>query len=255
MFLRVAKKTNFKKPSCLDLLKDGKRFHGNYRGARSNIAVKKYCTKEGNFITNLDPKTLIKVSPYQEARELAKDGNLSGALKALEAHPGPSRDLAMNEERITSYLKNLSRKRKTPALNARDLTSFGDLPNWDRKSSLIIIGKAGVGKTELAKALIPTALFLTHLDRLKDFNPQTHGGIIFDDMTFLHLPRESQIHLTDFDNPRDIHIRYKTANIPAGTLKIFTSNLSPAGVFYADEAIKRRLTSWEMLDTKTIKIY
>lgn len=116
------------------------------------------------------------------------------------------------------------------------LTQF----NWqdDGFKSLLLIGPPGCGKTTWAKkhAKKP-ALFVSHLDRLKDFDPDFHKSIIFDDTDFKHLPRTAQIHLVDRENPRDIHIRYRVAHIPKGIQKIFTANMKP---FIEDPAIIRR---------------
>lgn len=119
--------------------------------------------------------------------------------------------------------------------------------NWhdDGQHSLILIGPPGCGKTNWAKihAKKP-CLFVSHLDRLKDFKVGFHQSIIFDDLDFKHLPRTSQIHLVDRENPRDIHIRYRVAHIPASTQKIFTCNEEP---FIRDDAIKRR-TKWKIIN-------
>lgn len=126
-----------------------------------------------------------------------------------------------------------------------DLSTFRiRIPTEDLgKKSLICHGKPGIGKTELAKSVLPGALWVTHMDDLGNFVAGEHTGIIFDDMEFGHLPRVAQIHLLDCDNDRSIHVRYKTAHIPAGTKKIFTTN-TPEGriVDLDDGAIERRVT-------------
>lgn len=213
--------------------------------------MKKYCTKEMNYITNL-PDGLILQSAYQSARELCKQGRMEEALTTLEAAPGPSRDLFLHRESVVRALRQYLPSTSAPR-NLRALETFGTLPPWNKTSALIISGPSGSGKSSLAKALIPQALFLSHLDRLRDFNPRLHSGLIFDDMSFSHIPREAQIHLLDFDDDREIQIRYVIAHIPAGTLKIFTTNLTPSGIFALyDPAVKRRVTLWEQKDFNNI---
>jgi len=112
----------------------------------------------------------------------------------------------------------------------------------DLTRTTIFTGVAGCGKTSYAKALLPRALLVSHMDRLGDYDADVYDGIIFDDMSFSHLPRESQIHLVDIDEARDIHIRYQIAHIPANTKKIFTTNLIAGTIFdISDAAIARRI--------------
>lgn len=106
--------------------------------------------------------------------------------------------------------------------------------------STLVIGPSGCGKSTWAKRVAPKpALWVTHMDDLKKFN--NHASIIFDDMSFSHLPREAQIHIVDQNDLRTIHCRHTTATIPANTPKIFTANVYP---FLDDEAITRRLRTY-----------
>lgn len=116
-----------------------------------------------------------------------------------------------------------------------------------KTKSVILWGSSGSRKTSYARALLPDALFVSHMDDLIAFDPATHTGIIFDDMNFKHLPRESQIHIFDFDHPRSIHVRYQVARIPAYTLKIFTTN-NVGGLIYEaqDRAIERRVKTFQI---------
>ena len=106
------------------------------------------------------------------------------------------------------------------------------------RKSTIIIGPSGIGKTTYAKLKsMKPSLFVTHIDDLK-FMQKDIKPIIFDDMTFKHLPLQAQIHLVDRDEDRSIHVRYGTVQIPAGIEKWFTCNEEP---FLDHDAITRRV--------------
>lgn len=153
---------------------------------------------------------------------------------------------------MKAYMKSLVPKQKS-ACSAVGLDKFGDLPEWSPGKALILWGPSGAGKTSLAKALLPTALFVSHVDQLKSFDPSENGGIIFDDMSFLHWPQDAQIHLVDYDDSRAINVRYVYATIPEQTKKIFTSNKYPYEIFNTlHDAIKRRVQIWKMEDKDTI---
>lgn len=122
--------------------------------------------------------------------------------------------------------------------------------------TVFITGPAGIGKTQFAKAHFKNALIVSHMDTLKQFNPDEHDGIIFDDMTFAHYPREAVIHLLDWEEDRDIHCRFQNAFIPKETRKIFCSNKSFNDTFgnnmENDEAVTRRISDWLVL-TKDLR--
>lgn len=108
-----------------------------------------------------------------------------------------------------------------------------------------VVGPSGCGKTSWAKRVVPKpALFVTHMDDLRAFRTGYHKSIIFDDMSFAHMPRESQIHITDWFDTRSIHCRYGAAIIPAQTIKVFTANNYP---FSDDPAINRRVSRLDIM--------
>lgn len=217
------------------------------------VSNKRYCVKEGSFITNLDPASLLPVSAHQKAYRLAKnEKNFAGAISALEESPIGTRDLLLHPD-LEQRLFRLSRNPlQLPPI--RPITDHGCVPPpWDRSKSLILHGRSGLGKTTFARSMMPGALVVSQVDELKRLGEAPFEGIIFDDMNFMGEPgtgkgrwsREWMIHLVDTEYPRSIHGRYYNAIVPAGTSKIFTTNLSPREILLTgDEAIKRRTTSW-----------
>jgi len=110
---------------------------------------------------------------------------------------------------------------------------------WEQSKVLILWGETGLGKTSMAKILVPKpALMVSHLDDLKKFRSGYHKGIIFDDVSIRHIPETGQIHLLDYNDTRSIHVRYGTVLIPKNTPKIFTCNEFPVSDI---PAIQRRI--------------
>lgn len=90
-------------------------------------------------------------------------------------------------------------------------------------------------------------MMTTHLDLLARYDSDNYDGIILDDMSFSHLHREAQLALVDRFEDRQIHVRYRIAEIPAGTPVIITTNQSPSFILnLSDPAIKRRCIAVEM---------
>ena len=131
-------------------------------------------------------------------------------------------------------------KRLQPHLDTADykMDTFNRLEITDFKKSIILIGEPNWGKTQFALAHFKKPLLVSHIDDLGGLTP-SHDGIVFDDMSFIHMPRSAQIHLLDNDQTRSIHIRYTCARIPKKTKKIFCTNETQ--IFdWEDMAIRRR---------------
>lgn len=132
-----------------------------------------------------------------------------------------------------------------PDPNARECFELSiSIP--DPFKSTIVIGASGCGKTSWAKRVIQKpALWVRHLDMLRSFRPGRHKSIIFDEQSFTHLPRETQIQLVDWTDETHIHCRYGVAIIPANVMKIFTANRE---IFIDDPAINRRIYRIDILN-------
>jgi len=248
-YLLLKKKINIRDPKFLDIqIIDNREniiYHPKMEGCRSYKQVIKYVTKDGKYITNYEKTILDKIvndgkkatEIYQEARKRAREGEIEEAMKLLE-HQKTARDLTIHGSSIRRNLETLAPITRRPS---HDISKFLLTFEWDKSKTLILWGPTGTGKTSLARALLPDALFIGHMDRLRDYGKQYHG-IIFDDMSFKHTPRDAQIHLVDTYNDRDIHCRYTPAFLPAGTPRIITSNNDPCEILLAaDPAIQRRI--------------
>lgn len=178
-------------------------------------------------------------SEYRKDQGGALDKRIQQALSLWDAC-----ELAGVEIRTVQDVMAIRRDR------ARTLeVSSYEASSWRREFEenyrvLFIHGGTNTGKTEWAIAHFSSCLLVRHMDKLKEFNPQIHDGIVFDDMSFKHIPREAMIHLLDWNRASSIHCRHSIAEIPARTRKIFTSNLSYDEVFPEDStgAIYRRIT-------------
>ena len=117
-------------------------------------------------------------------------------------------------------------------------------PRWSE--SVVLSGNAGVGKTQYALAHFENPLLISHIDKLKEFDPSFHDGLVFDDMDFSHWPLSAQKHLLDWSEPREINVKHSIAHIPARTKKIFTCNYGEFPFDMGNSAVMDRIY---MIDT------
>lgn len=237
-------------PTFFDIVGiDGTTYHGNYQAARSSNAVMKYCQKDGNYLAH--GLTMKKLStPFADAIKAAKDGNLLDALEIVETGGEKTcRDRLLYAKTLRESLRSYLPKQ--PHSQARDLSSFGTLFNWDRARLLLLHGETNLGKTTLAVSLLPNSLLTRHLDLLA--SSDTSGGIVFDDMSFHHLHDEAQIAICDTAFTTQVHVRYHVAEIKEKTPRILTTNKAPYEVLNLNNpAIARRV---QVVHMKGIGIY
>jgi len=197
------------------------------------------------------PPKKSKTEIYREALALAMTTSLRAAMDHF-ATEAPV-DYVQRGDTLERNLTAHRDKRLRMISQARKVTDFPNAPEIpDDWRCLYLWGTSGVGKTQFAKALLPEATVISHMDQLKDCD--FSNGIIFDDVSVAHWPPTSVIHLLDWDEPRGIHCRYTHVVIPPHTRKIFTFNnyvrlwwpstTSPE----QEEAITRRIIQIEIKD-------
>lgn len=194
--------------------------------------AERYVQKDGDIVIDHDDRKQGARSDLQEASEAV----LAGLSLRQVARNHPTT--------YVKYYKGLEALR----VAARPSIQRGMYPidafapwvpyHW-AKYTVIFYGRSGIGKTQFALAHFQSALCVTHKDALKEFDPDVHDGIVFDDMSFVHEPIQAQIHLTTKEIDVDLHLRYITGRIPANTKKIITTN-DPHVLDRDHEAIARR---------------
>lgn len=195
---------------------------------------KTYCSKEAtNVFEHGDPPHQGKHMDLESAAEAVAAG--ASLFDICADNPA----LYSRNHRGLQAVADMSQDHSEQCKYTAD--QFNRPLETDFSKSIILHGPADCGKTQYALCHFAKPLFIRHLDDLKYFNQKgRYDGIVFDDMSFNHIPRSAQIHLLDQDNTSSIHIRYGTATIPAGTPKIFCTN--EKNIFKQDDpAIDRRI--------------
>lgn len=195
-----------------------------------------YCEKEGDFETfgTISVVTQGQRTDLDDAITSIREG--ASKRQLWENHTSAMIRYERGLIRAAEVLQDVEEHKHY------ELESFAFHPiNFEEGYSQIIWGESGCGKTSYVKALYPTCLMVSHMDDLLSYDADRHGAILFDDMSFTHMPRTAQIHLVDQDDNRSIHCRYSIARIPANTIKFFTTNELNGAIFMDDPAINRRI--------------
>lgn len=236
-FVQYADAIRTRDPTYFDI--DG--YHPNVQGARSATQTIAYVKKDGDFeeygVLDAGKKAVVS---EEEIRENANSmdylpflvwASVNRVMYAKEIYAAAHH---VDVNTITEYAPQA--RHIDPAFY-KLFHSEDPIPE---DKAIVMVGASGIGKTVMAKAIArKPALFVSHIDTLKEFRAGYHQSVIFDDVSFTHTPITNQIALADYTDPRAIHCRHRVAHIPAGIQKIFTCNEDPLEVEH--EAIKRRV--------------
>lgn len=239
VYLRFAVKRNIKNPRHWDI--NG--CHPNIRRILSAASWLRYCRKEDH--SPLESQNLP--GKQRSYIDLALAGDRDGAEREFRA--AHSKDYLLNFDRVRENIARLGTKAETLEF---DLASYPEAvsiqASWIAKTTLILSGKTGTGKTGLARALgmdyCPAGIcFVRHRDALKQYKPDQ--CIVFDDFHFDGWVREEVLHLLDCNNEGQINVKHSMVRIPPGTPRILTTNRSfdELFAFGGADAVRRRV-SW-----------
>lgn len=183
---------------------------------------------------DVDNRKQGKRSDLEAIKTMVQEGCKEKEL--FEAHFG---DMVRYGNGVRRYME-LCKRRKVERITSGWIEEFVPKSELNTKTQ-VFKGPSGLGKTEFAKAHFENPLIVSHVDDLKLLSTGDYDGIIFDDFSVTHWPRTAAIHLVDLTECRSINVKYGTAEIPAGTPRIFTCNEWP----FPDDphgAIRRRVT-------------
>jgi hypothetical protein len=196
--------------------------HPNIQVVRSLRATCRYARKDGNYI---ESGTL---SCSECPIELARRGDVSAAREAFIAkYP---LQYIVRKPQVDQNLRSIATESKAledPPFSRDSFKVPDAVAEWDRSyrlsKTLVLSGPGSLGKTSLAKALLPGGFFAPSVESIKtcqDFS----RGIILDDATFGGWTPALIRNLLDRTEPRALAARYHDVAIPAGVPMIICTN-------------------------------
>jgi len=190
-----------------------------------NTVYTKYHHKEGILCVQVDLFPPNK--PGDLKRTIAESSDLFDCVEKLGITVKSVLDVQCLRQAIALETQTYEHKHTHEEFNQPVIKEF---------TMMYIDGPSQMGKTQWALRHFENPLLVRCMDQLRKFKEGVHDGIVFDDMSFAHIPREACIHMVDWDEASDIHARYEDAHIPKYTRKIFTSNKEFTEAFPYDES-------------------
>lgn len=254
VYLEFSKKINILSASFLDLeeyLNDSirkKNVHGEYQAVKNKNHVIAYVKKDGNFITNFETENELKIKLLL----IAKEKGLRESMNYLvEKRPElVATHFQRIQKNLKAFLENDIEKIEPRFSNfnyPNELLHWFEFEKEDK--TLFLTGPSGTGKTEgvinLLKDFNP--FLVTDINGLKDLTPE-HKAIIFDDMHWDNIPRETKLRLLEKNRPSNIKIIYQTVKLTPDLVKAVISN-NPndlINLWNTDKAIDRRISHIEI---------
>ena len=169
---------NFKASNCFDF----DEYHCNIQSAKSLIKCDTYIKKDGNWTE--EGSSPLKNPPVKEKRDYYSE------MISCNSEEDLFKYCINNRISPSFYYKQAKRFKKdvvtiTQNSDGKIHEMFNILEY--KNTTWVLTGDSGIGKTSWAINNLPKPILLvTHLDTLKEFNPEYHNSILFDDMDFRH---------------------------------------------------------------------
>lgn len=223
--IRWASKWHCRNARFLDVTHEEVVYHPNIKRVKGYKRAQAYATKHGNyhlFGTDTVGRSYLA---------LAREGKYTEAVEAFaEQHP---LSYVQNLWKVESHLRILSQRAIGTGPPPFDLSTF-ELPEgverWQRdhrtSHTLVLCGPPRLGKTSLARALLPGAIVANSIEGLRRCRDAT-AGLIVDDADLRRLSDVCLTALCDRALARDLPARYTDIHIPAETPMIICCNDFP----------------------------
>jgi len=254
-FVMFEKKLHLRSPTAFDVsgVHPNVRLPNAYVGTIQESWVKmwNYCLKEDKTPLIVGQPPSLKRPRNEisaEALAIAETDSVASALVFLvKEMPFEMITKWTTVEHSLQAYRTMKVRQAPPSFQLENFLPVVMPVDWH---ALLLTGPTGIGKTQFARALLPKAPVVRHVDQLR--TTDLSNGIIFDDFDVSHWPVTSIIHLLDWDEASGIHCRYTHVLVPAHTKKIFTHNKPlhqwlPAEIPRCQyEAVERRIILVEL---------
>ena len=227
--------------NCLDLDFEGIKYHGKYETIRKKDSAIRYIIKDKNFIAEpelnvIDGEFYLDFKEYltklHEKAGITEIKNYLIKNPILMTKGGSTLLKQLQEVDKLKFDKLIDKYEEKSIIPIENFNIPKDLLEWFQTGcieTLIINGLSGMGKTELIKSFLQSKnikfLLIRNIHGLKDYEPQIHKAVIFDDIFFeKELSSEEHIGISDTANPSNVRILRDSIRIMQNTLRIFTTN-------------------------------
>lgn len=247
--LCMEKAPDIKNMNAFDINVNGKIFHPNFQRAKSVNAVRTYCEKDGDYISNFDDKSKndkfyeeLKKYDTNDQLKILKEFKYKDCIKDFDKY-----------ERNIKRMKEIEEDIKPKKYTINMFTNYDWMFNWNHeKYTLVLKGESGYGKTQFFLTMANKPLLCSDINDLKNIEKDT-DLIIFDDMTFKKWEEQKVIHLLDLECDRSINIKYSTAKIPKGLPRVILTNKDWNDIFPSEEKQLTRRCFYHELKESLIK--
>ena len=234
-------------PECLNLIFEGKVYRPCISPVKNTKESVSYLLGKNKNITNISLKSK-KLKEIETLFELGMETGLENFKsvlysnhKALAATKGTS--LCANlSQALLHKSQNISKTFgesyfKFSQFDLISLHLFNSIKDWCvmGKSlgyfprTLVLTGKAGTGKTQLARTILNDILKINFLEissteELCKYSADHHKGLLIDDISFELLSKDTVLNLLDSQSSKVVRILYNKIQLAKGMPRIVTTN-------------------------------